>query len=43
VERRVRHVEFGVLIDNANLTEAVEREMRRAEDSIYERVLAAGQ
>lgn len=32
------NVEFGVRIDNANLTEAVEREMCRAEDSLYERV-----
>lgn len=30
------NVEFGVIIDNPNLTEAVEREMRRAEDSFYE-------
>ena len=27
------NVEFGVLIDNPNLTEAVERELREAEDS----------
>lgn len=33
------NVEFGVVADNRNLTEAVEREMRRAEDSLYERVL----
>lgn len=32
------NIEFGVFIDNPNLTEAVEREMRRAEDSLYERV-----
>ncbi|KUN40375.1 DISARM system phospholipase D-like protein DrmC [Streptomyces sp. MB22_4] len=32
------NVEFGVLIDNPNLTEAVERELREAEDSLYERV-----
>lgn len=32
------NVEFGVLIDNANFTEAVERELRRAEDTLYERV-----
>ncbi|PGH48168.1 DISARM system phospholipase D-like protein DrmC [Streptomyces sp. Ru87] len=32
------NVEFGVLIDNSNLTEAVERELRDAEDSLYERV-----
>jgi hypothetical protein len=37
------NVQFGVLIDNANLTEAIEREMRWAEDSSYERVHAAGQ
>ncbi|MBD9730236.1 phospholipase [Streptomyces sp. H28] len=33
------NVEFGVLIDNPNLTESVEREMRRTEDLLYERVL----
>ncbi|MFI1929354.1 DISARM system phospholipase D-like protein DrmC [Streptomyces sp. NPDC020330] len=32
------NVEFGVLINNPNLTEAVERELREAEDSLYERV-----
>ncbi len=32
------NVEFGVRIDNANLTETVEREMRRAEDVLYERI-----
>ncbi|WP_327255519.1 DISARM system phospholipase D-like protein DrmC [Streptomyces sp. NBC_01244] len=32
------NVEFGVLIDNPNLTETVEREMREAEGSLYERV-----
>jgi PLD-like domain len=32
------NVEFGVLIDNPNLTEAVERELRDAEDALYERV-----
>jgi phosphatidylserine/phosphatidylglycerophosphate/cardiolipin synthase-like enzyme len=32
------NVEFGVLIDNVGLTESVEREMRAAEDSLYERV-----
>ncbi|MGH4020747.1 MAG: phospholipase D-like domain-containing protein [Pseudonocardiaceae bacterium] len=32
------NVEFGVLIDNRNLTEAVEREMLQAEDLLYERV-----
>jgi phosphatidylserine/phosphatidylglycerophosphate/cardiolipin synthase-like enzyme len=34
------NVEFGVLIDNPNLTESVEREMRRTEDLLYERVFA---
>jgi phosphatidylserine/phosphatidylglycerophosphate/cardiolipin synthase-like enzyme len=33
------NIEFGVLIDNQNLTEIVEREMRIAEESLYERVL----
>ncbi len=32
------NVEFGVLVDNRNLTEAVEREMLQAEDLLYERV-----
>jgi len=32
------NVEFGVLIDNANLTETVERELRRAEDFVFEPV-----
>ncbi|MGV9369801.1 DISARM system phospholipase D-like protein DrmC [Micromonospora tulbaghiae] len=32
------NVEFGVLIDNRNFTEAVEREMLNAEDLLYERV-----
>jgi phosphatidylserine/phosphatidylglycerophosphate/cardiolipin synthase-like enzyme len=32
------NIEFGVLIDNPNLTEAVERELSRAEDSLYERI-----
>ncbi|KNE82409.1 MULTISPECIES: DISARM system phospholipase D-like protein DrmC [Streptomyces] len=32
------NVEFGVLIDNPNLTEAVERELREAEGALYERV-----
>ncbi|MFE5158158.1 DISARM system phospholipase D-like protein DrmC [Streptomyces sp. NPDC056697] len=31
------NVEFGVLIDNPNLTEAVERELREAEGALYER------
>lgn len=34
------NVEFGVLIDNRNLTEAVERELLQAEDALYERVPA---
>jgi hypothetical protein len=33
------NVEFGVLIDNPNLSEAVERELRGVEDFLYERVL----
>jgi hypothetical protein len=32
------NVEFGVLIDNPNLTEAVEREMHDAEEALYEQV-----
>ncbi|MEU0208365.1 DISARM system phospholipase D-like protein DrmC [Streptomyces canus] len=32
------NVEFGVLIDNPNLTETVEREMHEAEGTLYERV-----
>jgi phosphatidylserine/phosphatidylglycerophosphate/cardiolipin synthase-like enzyme len=32
------NVEFGVLIDNQNLTEAVEREMLDCEDLLYERL-----
>lgn len=32
------NVEFGVLVDDRNLTEAVEREMLDAEDPLYERV-----
>jgi hypothetical protein len=32
------NVEFGVLIDNVSLAEAVEREMRQVEDVIYEPV-----
>jgi phosphatidylserine/phosphatidylglycerophosphate/cardiolipin synthase-like enzyme len=35
------NVEFGVLIDDRNLTEAVEREMLEAEELLYERVRAA--
>lgn len=33
------NVELGLLVDDRNLTEAVETEMRRAEDELYERVL----
>lgn len=33
------NVEFGVLIDDRNLTEAVERELRDVENLLYERVL----
>jgi phosphatidylserine/phosphatidylglycerophosphate/cardiolipin synthase-like enzyme len=32
------NVEFGVLIDNQNVTEAVERELLDAEDLLHERV-----
>jgi phosphatidylserine/phosphatidylglycerophosphate/cardiolipin synthase-like enzyme len=32
------NLEFGVLIDNPNLAEAIERELREAEDFIFERV-----
>lgn len=32
------NVEFGVLIDNPNLTETVERELREAEGVLYERI-----
>ncbi|MGW3692310.1 DISARM system phospholipase D-like protein DrmC [Streptomyces sp. NPDC005149] len=32
------NVEFGVLIDNPNLTEAVERELRETENSLYEQL-----
>jgi hypothetical protein len=32
------NVEFGVLVDNQNLTESVEREMREAEDLLFERI-----
>ncbi|MGW3653286.1 hypothetical protein [Streptomyces sp. NPDC000878] len=31
-------VEFGVLIDNPNLTEAVERQLLQAQEPRYERV-----
>ncbi|MFI9451558.1 DISARM system phospholipase D-like protein DrmC [Amycolatopsis sp. NPDC052450] len=33
------NIEFGVFIDNRSLTEAVERELLRAEDVLYERVV----
>ena len=36
------NVEFGVIIDDRNLTEAVEREMLKAEDRLYERVHHSG-
>ena len=36
------NVEFGVLIDDRNLTEAVERELRDAEPLLYEQVPATG-
>lgn len=32
------NLEFGVLIDNPNLAESVERELRDAEDMVFERV-----
>ena len=32
------NLEFGLLVDNPNLAESVERELRDAEDSIFERV-----
>ncbi|MBT2438780.1 hypothetical protein J7E93_01285 [Streptomyces sp. ISL-36] len=32
------NVEFGILIDNPSLTEAVERELRMAEGALYERI-----
>lgn len=32
------NIEFGVFIDNRNLTESVERELSQAEDLLYERV-----
>ncbi|WP_372499479.1 phospholipase D-like domain-containing protein [Streptomyces lichenis] len=32
------NVEFGVLIDNPNLTEAVERELREAQEVLYEQI-----
>ena len=36
------NLELGVLIDNANLAEAVEHEMRQVEDSVFERIRVAG-
>jgi phosphatidylserine/phosphatidylglycerophosphate/cardiolipin synthase-like enzyme len=33
------NVELGVLADNANLVQAIESEMRRAEDALYERMV----
>ncbi len=36
------NLEFGVLIDNANLAEAVEHEMRQVEDFVFERVIVPG-
>ena len=36
------NLEFGVLIDNPNLAEAIERELREAEDFIFERVHTHG-
>ena len=33
------NIEFGVLIDNPNMTEAVERELREAENALYEQVV----
>ena len=33
------NLEFGVLIDNSNLAESVERELRDAEDLVFERVM----
>ncbi|MFE5300063.1 DISARM system phospholipase D-like protein DrmC [Streptomyces sp. NPDC056632] len=32
------NVEFGVLVDNPNLTEAVERELREAQEVLYEQI-----
>jgi hypothetical protein len=39
MERGKRNLELGVLIDNPNLAEAVEHEMRHVEDFVFERVL----
>jgi hypothetical protein len=36
------NLELGVLIDNANLAEAIEYEMRQVEDFVFERVLLPG-
>jgi hypothetical protein len=36
------NLEFGVLIDNSNLAEAIERELREAEDFIFERMDTSG-
>ena len=36
------NLELGVLIDNANLAEAIEHEMRQVEDLIFERVPISG-
>ena len=36
------NLELGVLIDNANLAEAVEHEMRQVEGFVFERVLVPG-
>ena len=36
------NVELGVRVDDTNLAEAVETEMRRAEDALYERVSCGG-
>jgi phosphatidylserine/phosphatidylglycerophosphate/cardiolipin synthase-like enzyme len=33
------NLEFGVLIDNSNLAESVERELREAEDMVFQRVM----
>jgi hypothetical protein len=33
------NLEFGVLIDNPNLAEAIERELREVEDLVFERVM----
>jgi phosphatidylserine/phosphatidylglycerophosphate/cardiolipin synthase-like enzyme len=35
------NIEFGVLHNNRNLAESVEREMRHAEDALFEMVLPA--